>query len=267
MFHVSVIMNDTPSRYKPLEVERGLSMLVEYNKTKILFDTGYDDKFIDNARKMGYSMKDLSAVILSQAHFAHAAGYNVLLDRHLAPKNLFIGSDFFEPKFIKNGLVFSNLASSLEKEKITRHKITPKEVHLEQKLSNDFYLITCSDTSPYAIEPNATTLKYNGKTFEKDNFLDEIALVADLPRGLVVLTGSCNKGICNVVHYVRKNTHKPIAAIIGGMNPTFSKKELSFIEESGVKLLGVCNDKCSLEGIPKTKIDIVKVAVGDEFFF
>ena len=175
MFHVSVIMNDTPSRYKPLETERGLSMLVEYNKTKILFDTGYDDKFIKNARKMGYNMNDLTAVVLSQAHFDHAAGYNILLERNLAPKNLFIGSDFFEPKFIKNGLVFSNLASSLEREKIVKHKITPKVVHLEQKLSNDFYLITCSDTSPYAIEPPATTLKYNGKVFVRDNFIDEIA--------------------------------------------------------------------------------------------
>ena len=267
MFHVSVIMNDTPSRYKPLEVEQGLSMLVEYNDTKILFDTGYDDRFMQNAKKMGYNMNDLTAVVLSQAHFEHAAGYNVLLDRKLAPQYLFIGSDFFEPKFIKNGLVFSNLASSLEKEKIVQHKITLKEIHLEQKLSNDFYLITCSDKSPYAIESNAATLKYDGKVFIKDDFIDEIALVAVIPQGLVVLTGRCQKGICNVVHYIRKNTHEKIAAIIGGMNPNFSQRELNYLEESGVKLIGICNNKCNIDDIPKTRINIVKVSVGDEFFF
>ena len=267
MLHVSVLTDDTPSRYKPLLAERGLSMLVDYDGTKILFDTGYDDAFIRNAKMMGYNLGNLNAVVLSHAHFDHVAGYNALLDKNMAPKSLFIGNDFFAPKFIKDGPVFSNLASALSRERITKKGIKTREIQLQMKLSNDLYLVTCSDSSPYATPIPESHMKYRDRNFVKDNYSDEIALVAVTKTGLIVLAGRCHKGICNMVHYIRKTSSMKIAAIIGGMEPSFEKRELSYLEESGVKFIGICNNECSLDDIPKTSINIARIAVGDEFFF
>ena len=267
MLHVSVLMDDIQSRYKPLEAEKGLSMLVDFDGTRLLFDTGYDDKFIGNAKMMGYTLDDLDGVILSNAHFNHVGGYNALLDNGLAPKSLFIGNDFFAPKFIKDGPVYSNLATAVAEERILKEGIKPKEIQIQLKLTNSLYLITCSDNSPYATLIPESHMKYKEKRFVKDNYSDEIALVAVTKAGLIVLAGRCNKGICNMVHYIRKTSSRKIAAIIGGMEPNFESKELSYLEESGVKFIGICSSNCDIENIPNSKIKIERISVGDEFFF
>ena len=51
------------------------------------------------------------------------------------------------------------------------------------------------------------------------------------------------------------------------MAPTFSEREFSYLRESGVRFLGICNEGCNLEGKPETDIKVIKIAVGDEFFF
>ena len=267
MLHLAIIMNDTPSMHKPLESDRGLSMLVEYGNSRILFDTGYDDRFIGNADKMGYSINDLTSVILSHAHFDHVAGYAYLLERNLAPRSLFIGPHFFEPKYIKNGPVFTNMNSSLSRDVILSKGIQIHEVSETMKLSSGLTLVTCSAESPFKKKVPQKYVKYTGSRFVAEHYEDEIALVALTEQGLVLLTGRCHKGVCNVVSYIRKQSNRKIAAIIGGMDPTFSEGELSYLEESGVRFIGICNDEFDSEKLPKTNIRISKVAVGDEFFF
>ena len=267
MLHIAIIMNDTPSIHKPLEAERGLSMLVEYDNVRFLFDTGYDDKFIGNALNMGHNLADIESVILSHAHFDHVAGYTSLIEKGLAPESLFIGPHFFEPKYIKNGPVFVNMNSSLSEYEIISSGIKIHEVTEGMKLRNGLYLVTCSEKSPYAFKIPSTHVRYNGMRFVKDQYEDELALVAETKQGLIVLTGSCHRGICNVVNYIRNEYNRPIAAIIGGMSPSFCKKEFRFLEDSGVKFIGICNDGFSLETLPETTIKVAKVALGDEFFF
>lgn len=267
MLHLAIIMNDTPSMHKPLETESGLSMLVEYGNSRILFDTGYDDRFIGNAEKMGYSIDGLTSVILSHAHFDHVAGYAYLRERGLAPKSLFIGPHFFEPKYVKNGPVFTNLNSSLSRDEILSEGIPIQEVSETMKVSSGLTLVTCSAKSPYRKKVSDEYVKFNGSRFVEEHYEDEIALVAVTEHGLVLLTGRCHKGVCNVVHYIRTLSSRKIVAIIGGMDPTFSERELSYLEESGVRFIGICNNEFDAEKIPETGINISKVAVGDEFFF
>ena len=267
MLHLSIIMNGTPSRHKPLDTEYGLSILVNYNDTHILFDTGYDDNFISNAEKMGYDLRNLQAVVLSHAHFNSVAGYDVLLERNMAPENIFIGSHFFEPKYVKNGPVFTNMNSTLTKDKLLKSGIKIKEVNQHLKLTEGLYLITCSARSPHALMSSESCLRYNGRKFVKDDFADEIALVAVVKEGLVLITSSCHRGICNAVNYIKRSTNRPVSAVIGGMTPAFTARELSYLKESGVKFIGICNERCNLEDKPTTSIRTIKVAVGDEFFF
>ena len=57
-----------------LKAEWGLSILVEYNRKKILIDTGASSNFFKNAEMCGISIKDVDAGILSHAHYDHANG-------------------------------------------------------------------------------------------------------------------------------------------------------------------------------------------------
>lgn len=49
---------------KSLKARPGLSLLVEDESTSILFDTGPDGSFMQNALAMGIDLSDVSAVVL-----------------------------------------------------------------------------------------------------------------------------------------------------------------------------------------------------------
>ena len=55
-------MENNLSRNKALRCGHGLSLLVDTGSDRILFDTGPDDGFIFNARKLGLSLDNLKAV-------------------------------------------------------------------------------------------------------------------------------------------------------------------------------------------------------------
>ncbi|WP_243683853.1 MBL fold metallo-hydrolase [Methanosarcina barkeri] len=59
--------------------EPGLSFLLEDSGIRVLFDTGYSDIFLTNARKMGLSLLDLDYLVLSHGHLDHTWGLEPLI--------------------------------------------------------------------------------------------------------------------------------------------------------------------------------------------
>ena len=45
-------MNVSGSPHKSLKTQHGMSFLIEYDNTRILFDTGYNEDFLENAERM-----------------------------------------------------------------------------------------------------------------------------------------------------------------------------------------------------------------------
>ena len=54
--------------------EPGLSLLIEDHDTRVLFDTGYSDLFIQNAVKMGKDLSHLDYLAISHSHLDHTWG-------------------------------------------------------------------------------------------------------------------------------------------------------------------------------------------------
>lgn len=65
---------------KSLRARPGLSLLVQDESTSILFDTGPDGSFMQNALAMGIDLSDVSAVVLSHGHYDHCGGVPWLPD-------------------------------------------------------------------------------------------------------------------------------------------------------------------------------------------
>lgn len=54
--------------------EPGVSYFIEDCGIRILFDTGYSDVYVRNAKKMGIDLSELDAVVLSHGHNDHTGG-------------------------------------------------------------------------------------------------------------------------------------------------------------------------------------------------
>lgn len=60
--------------------KHGLSLYVETDDHKLLFDVGPDDTFLKNAEKMGIDIADVDIAVISHAHYDHCGGMDLFLD-------------------------------------------------------------------------------------------------------------------------------------------------------------------------------------------
>ena len=60
--------------------EPALSFLIEDGEDKILFDTGYSDAFLKNAKAMGIELADITSVAISHGHVDHTGGIPFLAE-------------------------------------------------------------------------------------------------------------------------------------------------------------------------------------------
>ncbi|WP_196245046.1 MBL fold metallo-hydrolase [Xenorhabdus bovienii] len=71
----ALLENQVFAPYKTaLTGKPGLSLLIQDQDTTILFDTGPDGSFIDNAKKLNIDLSKVSAVVISHGHFDHCGG-------------------------------------------------------------------------------------------------------------------------------------------------------------------------------------------------
>ena len=71
---LTVLMDNNTLIDRYFLAEPGVSYLVEVDGKRILFDVGYSDAFITNARKLAIDLLDVDFVVLSHAHLDHTWG-------------------------------------------------------------------------------------------------------------------------------------------------------------------------------------------------
>jgi 7,8-dihydropterin-6-yl-methyl-4-(beta-D-ribofuranosyl)aminobenzene 5'-phosphate synthase len=73
-----IVLNDDRCVNEKLECEHGLSLYIEYDNIKLLFDTGQTDIFLSNAIKLGIDLAYLDFIILCHGDYDHGNGLKYL---------------------------------------------------------------------------------------------------------------------------------------------------------------------------------------------
>lgn len=215
---ITTLIENNPDDKKELCYEHGLSLLIEADGKRILFDTGQSGDFIKNAIVLNQSLEDLDFAIISHGHYDHSGGFQKFIEEVGKTPQLVVGEEFFRPKYKTiseneykyNGVSFGE--DYISKKGIPLKKVTEDIEYLSEhiivfhhfKQSNDFE----KRNSKFFFKENSTYLP--------DEFDDEISIGILTKKGLVVIVGCSHVGVVNILTTISERVSSPIYAVIGG---------------------------------------------------
>jgi len=204
--------------------EPGLSLLFEDDGKKILFDAGYSGAFLENARRLGVSLRNLDEVVLSHGHLDHVWGLSALT-MHFAELTC-EGDSFMRPRFTAHPLIFDPKSTD---------DVPQIGMHLSRNYLEAFFNVDLTD-KPRALTENLYYLGEIHRRFEFEPFShraerhgpdgpepdllkDDTALCARTEKGLAVFCGCAHSGVCNTVEHAREVMgEERVSVVFGGFH-------------------------------------------------
>ncbi len=242
MIILRTLLENNLSRNRSLTAEHGLSFLVETEKIRILFDCSAGSAARKNAGKMNVPLLDIDYVVLSHSHYDHAGGYpDMVVNGVHAP--LITGPQFFEEKYAREGGKYVYLGcgfgeSFLVENSIERQVCAGCETLAEGcHVAGGFSRIYDFEKVP------ARFVRQTAGGMAADDFPDEICLVLESEKGLVMVVGCSHPGILNMIESVREQFGKPVYAVFGGSHLVEADEErlektINILKEMGIVLMG-----------------------------
>lgn len=227
------------SKYK---TEHGLSIYIDTGLTKILVDTGDSGAFIDNAKELDVKIEDVDFVIVSHSHHDHTGGLLKFFERNHKAK-LYISKNANQKVFFRAALCFKEDVSTPQ-EVFTNFTQRITYVDSFMKIDENIYIVSGFERKHPIPKTNNRVLTLKNKTYVKDSFNHEVALVINNKGRLVILTGCSHNGVDNMIEEVMKYfPGYPIQIVIGGFHlmsfvlPKYLGEKRKNIVELGKRLL------------------------------
>lgn len=218
--------------------EPALSFYIENGSDKILFDTGYSDVYVKNAKTMGIDLSKVNKIVLSHGHDDHTKGlkYNKF-DKRV---KMYCCEGCFEKKFCDN----VDISSPFSKEKIST-LFDLAELKEPTEISKNLYVLGKVPRLMSHEKPNpCLQVMKDGKKIT-DIVEEDTALVFDGADGLFVITGCSHSGICNICEWAKKCFKKPIKAVIGGFHllefNEQAKETIKYLKKQNIDNLYPCH--------------------------
>lgn len=202
-----------------LEMEHGLSFLLEADDEVLLFDAGASGAALRNAERLGLPWRRISRIVLSHGHRDHSGGLGAFLDA-LPDAQVFLHPRALAPRF------------SLAPDRPARELGMPHEVQSLLQARMDQLHWT---TAPMSLGPDIGITgpiprrhpeeARSGPFFldpegrEPDPLEDDQALWLRLEAGLVAVLGCTHAGIANSLWTLRDCSRQETAwAVVGGLH-------------------------------------------------
>ena len=220
------VLMENSALHEGFIAEHGLSLYIEANGRKILFDAGQTDAFAKNAEKLGVDLAAVDLCVLSHGHYDHSGGLMRFLElndhapvcmHHLAAQPHYNGTI----KYI--GI----------NERLSGH---PRIILTgeETDLGSGMKLFTCNHLAKGCPASARGMTVRLGDTFVQDGFAHEQYLVIEEAGRRIVISGCSHKGILDIASWLEPDV------LIGGfhfvkLDPAGADR--AFMEDAARQLL------------------------------
>lgn len=215
MVILRTLLENTLSQNRSLIAEHGLSFMVETERVKILFDCSAGSAARKNAEKMNVSLTEADYVVLSHSHYDHAGGYPDMV-AHGVHAPLITGPQFFEEKYASEGGKYVYLGAGFGETFLADNGIERRICEGCETLTEGCHVVGGFQRVYNFEKAPSRFVRRTAEGMVQDDFPDEVCLVLESKKGLLLIAGCAHPGILNMIGSVRKRFGQPVYAVFGG---------------------------------------------------
>ncbi|AKJ63825.1 MBL fold metallo-hydrolase [Kiritimatiella glycovorans] len=221
---MTVVVDNTTAR-EDLKTEHGLSVWFEGGDHPVLFDTGQGDALKGNAAALNIDLAAAQSVVLSHGHADHTGGLSHALKRARGAQ-VYMHPDALAPKFSLRGGTPHNIGlPESARRALMDNGANWISTMRPRKVAPGIYA-TGQIPRETGFEASDGVFFHDAAGQRMDRVLDDQALFAVTPEGLIVLMGCAHAGVINTLRYVRRITgNKPVLGAFGGIHLRHAKED------------------------------------------
>lgn len=208
-------------------VEHGLSLYVETDRHKILFDAGASARFIKNAEKLGVRLADADIAVLSHGHSDHSGGMTAFF-RANSRARLYARVGYDHSRYNAAGLYIGVEPLLIQNPRVT--VVDSDRLDIDDQLSIVAY---SEEPCAWPVQTNGMMVA-SGGMLRPEQFTHEQYLIVNDNGKKVLFTGCSHRGILNIMRWAAAEN---VQTVIGG----FHFKDLS--EDKFAACLGEAADE------------------------
>lgn len=258
-----------------LQSEHGLSFWIETPRGNVLFDTGQTSSVLShNFKKLGLDVRNISALVLSHAHFDHSGGLSFILNTN-KDLPIYAHLNLFEKRYYRMEGIIRSVGLSEDNIGLfdqANVKLSDQPVKVIPKLwtTGDIRI------RREALGSSPFLYTINDEEWILDRYTDDMSLVLESQEGLILLCGCCHAGILNTMYHVQNTFKQAIIAVLGGIHLVYSTEQyinhvINILDREFKQtkfLLNHCTGKEALELIKNELGDrVINFPAGSVFSF
>ncbi|MEE4356524.1 MAG: MBL fold metallo-hydrolase [Desulfococcaceae bacterium] len=226
--------------------EHGFACYLENEKGCWLFDTGQGFGIIQNSLALKKDLRKIESVLISHGHYDHTGGLPAVLGMR-GECEVYGHPAMFTERYI----LFQGIKRDIG---------IPFRRSFLESLGADFRLHTgMTEVGPGIFltgeiprktdfekgDANMTACMPDGKIVQPDPIPDDLSLIVNSDKGLILVLGCAHAGLVNILNYVTEQTGQDrIYAVIGGTHLGFCSETqftetVNALNHYGVERIGV----------------------------
>lgn len=252
---VIVLVDNSAKRDSHLLAEHGLSLHIECDNLRLIFDTGDTDIYLKNAEKMGIDLSEVDFIALSHNHYDHVGGVKYFPLQNRRVKLVAQEHAFYPRATYCNDLSRPDI--------IERFDVLTVDSDPFDLSENLVFLGSIPCFNNFEKRKNFGKVILPSGKYTDDFCKDDSALMYKSSEGIVVITGCSHSGMCNIIQYAiilakKKWGMSKVKTIVGGLHLINSDSDLlvnitDFLKNNEISEIYPCH--CT---DLKTKISLTK---------
>jgi len=226
--------------------EHGFSCFVETEEGNYLFDTGQGYAIVQNSLALKKDLTTIESIMISHGHYDHTGGLPAVL-KIKGAVDIFAHPDMFAERIWSNNGRTRSIGIPFQRSYLEslggKFRLNTEMV----QIAPGIYLTgEVPRTSNFEKGDANMTLKMpDGHEEHPDPLRDDLSMVIDSDKGLVIVLGCAHAGMVNIIQYVMKQMNRDrIYAILGGTHLGFSSEEqfnetMKVLDQYQIEKLGV----------------------------